>query len=116
VKSILTQAQNCKSQDESRDCGLGVREAALRSGIVSCQLRSLRLGGFLGKSPTQAQMAVSNNGHAWFMLNASADLHIQIGRTPAVPAVSQALFSLLETNRPAARLFRKSLSPLTDLL
>ncbi|MGB8889500.1 MAG: pyrroloquinoline quinone biosynthesis protein PqqB [Candidatus Korobacteraceae bacterium] len=45
---------------------------------------SLRAGNFSGKSRTQTQVAVSNDGRTWFLLNASPDLRIQIERTPAL--------------------------------
>jgi pyrroloquinoline quinone biosynthesis protein B len=43
---------------------------------------SLRAGTFSGKTRTQTQVAVSNDGRSWFLLNASPDLRIQIERTP----------------------------------
>ena len=46
--------------------------------------RLLRMGVFAGKSRTQTQVAVSNDGRRWFLLNASPDLRIQIERTPAL--------------------------------
>jgi len=51
-------------------------------GCQNC--RSLRSGSFAGKARTQTQVAVSNDGRAWFLLNASPDLRIQIERTPAL--------------------------------
>lgn len=45
---------------------------------------SLRAGNFSGKSRTQTQVAVSDDGRAWFLLNASPDLRLQIERTPAL--------------------------------
>jgi pyrroloquinoline quinone biosynthesis protein B len=48
----------------------------------NCQ--SLRAGTFPAKSRTQTQVAVSDDGHAWFLINASPDLRMQIERTPAV--------------------------------
>jgi pyrroloquinoline quinone biosynthesis protein B len=45
---------------------------------------SLRAGSFSGTSRTQTQVAVSNDGLAWFLLNASPDLRMQIERTPAL--------------------------------
>ncbi len=41
-----------------------------------------RAGTFNGKSRTQTQVAVSNDGYTWFLLNASPDLRIQIEATP----------------------------------
>jgi pyrroloquinoline quinone biosynthesis protein B len=46
--------------------------------------RSLRAGTSRTKSRTQTQVAVSNDGLSWFLLNASPDLRMQIERTPAV--------------------------------
>jgi pyrroloquinoline quinone biosynthesis protein B len=43
-----------------------------------------RAGTFRGKSRTQTQVAVSNDGRAWFLLNASPDLRTQIEATPAL--------------------------------
>jgi len=45
---------------------------------------SLRAGTFSGKSRTQTQVAISNDGRAWFLLNASPDLRLQIEATPAL--------------------------------
>jgi pyrroloquinoline quinone biosynthesis protein B len=44
--------------------------------------RLLRAGTLRAKSRTQTQVAVSNDGRAWFLLNASPDLRLQIERTP----------------------------------
>src|SRR5271169_363043 len=46
--------------------------------------RSLRTGTFPAKSRTQTQVAVSDDGGSWFLINASPDLRMQIERTPAV--------------------------------
>ena len=46
--------------------------------------RSLRAGTFNGKPRTQTQVAVSADNHAWFLLNASPDLRLQIEATPAL--------------------------------
>jgi pyrroloquinoline quinone biosynthesis protein B len=43
--------------------------------------RSLREGTLAAKSRTQTQVAVSNDGRTWFLLNASPDLRTQIERT-----------------------------------
>ena len=43
---------------------------------------SLRAGNSSAKSRTQTQVAVSDDGRAWFLLNASPDLRLQIERTP----------------------------------
>lgn len=48
----------------------------------NCQ--SLRAGTFSAKGRTQTQVAVSDDGRAWFLLNASPDLRLQIERTPAL--------------------------------
>jgi pyrroloquinoline quinone biosynthesis protein B len=48
----------------------------------NCQ--SLRAGSFPAKSRTQTQVAVSDDGLSWFLLNASPDLRIQIERTRAL--------------------------------
>jgi pyrroloquinoline quinone biosynthesis protein B len=46
--------------------------------------RSLRAGTLSAKSRTQTQVAVSNDGQVWFLLNASPDLRLQIEQTPAL--------------------------------
>jgi pyrroloquinoline quinone biosynthesis protein B len=46
------------------------------------QCERLRTGTFAGQARTQAQVAVSENGVAWTLLNASPDLRIQIEATP----------------------------------
>ena len=46
--------------------------------------RRLRAGNFRGKSRTQTQVAVSDDGRAWFLLNASPDLRMQIEKVPAL--------------------------------
>jgi len=48
----------------------------------NCQ--RLRSGTFPGKCRTQTQVAVSNDGKVWFLLNASPDLRLQIEATPAL--------------------------------
>jgi pyrroloquinoline quinone biosynthesis protein B len=48
----------------------------------NCQ--SLRAGAFPAKSRTQTQVAVSDDGRSWFLLNASPDLRMQIEQTPAL--------------------------------
>jgi pyrroloquinoline quinone biosynthesis protein B len=45
---------------------------------------SLRAGTLRAKSRTQTQVAVSDDGRAWFLLNASPDLRLQIERTPSL--------------------------------
>jgi len=44
--------------------------------------RDLRAGTFPGKARTQAQVAISADGHSWFLLGASPDLRAQIEATP----------------------------------
>jgi pyrroloquinoline quinone biosynthesis protein B len=44
--------------------------------------RSLRTGTFPGKPRTQLQVAVSDDGTSWFLLNASPDLRTQIEANP----------------------------------
>jgi pyrroloquinoline quinone biosynthesis protein B len=44
--------------------------------------RSLRRGTFPGRARTQLQVAVSSDGIAWFLLNASPDLRTQIETNP----------------------------------
>lgn len=46
--------------------------------------RCIRTGNFRGRSRTQTQVAVSDDGRTWFLLNASPDLRMQIERTPAL--------------------------------
>src|SRR5271166_235845 len=48
----------------------------------NCQ--SLRAGTFQGKARTQTQVAVSNDGQSWFLLNASPDLRLQIEATASL--------------------------------
>ena len=51
----------------------------------SCRnCRSLRAGTLRAKSRSQTQVAVSDDGRTWFLLNASPDLRMQIERTPAL--------------------------------
>jgi pyrroloquinoline quinone biosynthesis protein B len=45
---------------------------------------SLRAGTFAGKSRTQTQIAISSEDCAWFLLNASPDLRLQIEATAAL--------------------------------
>jgi pyrroloquinoline quinone biosynthesis protein B len=44
----------------------------------------VRAGTIPSKSRTQTQVAVSNDGHSWFLLNASPDLRMQIEQTSAL--------------------------------
>jgi pyrroloquinoline quinone biosynthesis protein B len=46
--------------------------------------RALRIGTFHGKARTQAQVAISADDRAWFLLGASPDLRAQIEATPAL--------------------------------
>jgi pyrroloquinoline quinone biosynthesis protein B len=46
------------------------------------QCQRLRMGTFAGQPRTQAQVAISEDGSAWTLLNASPDLRIQIEATP----------------------------------
>src|SRR5271165_3695931 len=48
----------------------------------NCQ--SLRAGTLPAKNRTQTQVAVSDDGHLWFLINASPDLRMQIERTQVV--------------------------------
>ena len=53
----------------------------------NCNCRNchdLRAGKLHGKSRTQTQVAVSNDGQAWFLLNTSPDLRLQIEQTPSL--------------------------------
>ena len=51
----------------------------------NCQnCQRLRAGDFRGKPRTQTQVAVSDDGRTWFLLNASPDLRLQIERTPVL--------------------------------
>ena len=45
---------------------------------------SSRAGTFNGKTRTQTQVAVSHDDNAWFLLNTSPDLRLQIEATPAL--------------------------------
>jgi len=49
-------------------------------GCRNCQ--AIRAGTFQGKSRSQTQVAISNDGRSWFLLNASPDLRQQIEATP----------------------------------
>lgn len=48
----------------------------------NCQSVRSQAHGF--KRRTQTQVAVSNDGHSWFLINASPDLRLQIEHTPAL--------------------------------
>src|SRR5882724_5702940 len=51
-------------------------------GCQNCQ--AFRAGTFQGKSRTQTQVALTNDGQSWFLLNASPDLRLQIEATLAL--------------------------------
>jgi pyrroloquinoline quinone biosynthesis protein B len=57
------------------------------------QCQRLRAGTFAGQPRTQAQVAVSEDGAAWTLLNASPDLRIQIESTPALWPAGNSLHS-----------------------
>src|SRR5271166_2801826 len=44
--------------------------------------RAMRGGTFHGKARTQTQVALTQDGHSWFLLGASPDLRAQIEATP----------------------------------
>jgi pyrroloquinoline quinone biosynthesis protein B len=44
--------------------------------------RAVRAGTFHGKPRTQTQIAITEDGHSWFLLGASPDLRMQIEATP----------------------------------
>ncbi len=45
---------------------------------------AVRAGTFAGNGRTQTQVAISNDGRTWFLLNASPDLRAQIEATPSL--------------------------------
>jgi len=51
-------------------------------GCQNCQ--AVRAGTFQGKSRTQTQVALTNDGQSWFLLNTSPDLRQQIEAIPAL--------------------------------
>jgi pyrroloquinoline quinone biosynthesis protein B len=57
----------------------------------------LRSGTFSGQPRTQAQIALSENGATWTLLNASPDLRIQIEATPQLWPVGQSLHSPIQS-------------------
>jgi len=81
---------------------------------------SLRAGTVRGKSRTQAQMAVSDDGRTWFLLNASPDLRLQIERTPALQPrhgvrdspISGVLLTSADIDQVAGLLSLRELQPL----
>ncbi len=84
----------------------------------NCQ--SLRAGTFPAKSRTQTQVAVNNDGRAWFLLNASPDLRLQIERTPALQPrgsvrdspISGVLLTSADIDQIAGLLSLRELQPL----
>jgi pyrroloquinoline quinone biosynthesis protein B len=61
------------------------------------QCRKLRSGTFAGQPRTQAQVAISEDGAAWTLLNASPDLRIQIEATPRLWPVGNSLHSPIQS-------------------
>jgi pyrroloquinoline quinone biosynthesis protein B len=66
----------------------------------NCQ--SVRAGTLPSKSRNQTQVAVSNDGHSWFLLNASPDLRMQIEQTstlqPRIPGRDSPIEGVLLTS------------------
>ena len=59
---------------------------------VCANCRAVREGSFSGKARTQAQVAISADGGAWFLLGASPDLRAQIEATPELhPAAASSV-------------------------
>ena len=62
------------------------------------QCQRLRSGTFAGQPRTQAQVAISEDGAAWTLLNASPDIRIQIEATPQLwPNASGSLQSPIQS-------------------
>jgi len=61
------------------------------------QCQRLRSGTFVGKPLTQAQIAISEDGLSWTLLNASPDLRIQIEATPQLWPAGQSLHSPIQS-------------------
>ena len=61
------------------------------------QCQRLRSGTFAGQPRTQAQIAISEDGAAWTLLNASPDLRIQIESTPALWPSGTSLHSPIQS-------------------
>jgi pyrroloquinoline quinone biosynthesis protein B len=89
----------------------------------NCNCRNchaLRAGTLPAKSRTQTQVAVSNDGHDWFLLNASPDLRMQIERTPALQPrsglrdspISAVLVTSADIDQIAGLLSLRELQPL----
>jgi pyrroloquinoline quinone biosynthesis protein B len=55
-----------------------------------------RTGVLRAKNRTQTQVAVSGDGHVWFLLNASPDLRLQIEQTPTLQPRDQGRHSPIE--------------------
>ena len=70
------------------NCGCGnctaVRENAARKNASDDAGNHAREKAFLGKARTQAQLALSADGSAWFLAGASPDLAFQIESSPAL--------------------------------
>lgn len=61
------------------------------------QCRRLRSGTFAGQPSTQAQIAISEDGVAWTLLNASPDIRIQIEATPQLWPTGSSLDSPIQS-------------------
>jgi len=61
------------------------------------QCKAVRAGTFTGQPRTQAQLAISEDGVSWTLLNASPDLRIQIEATPELWPVGQSLDSPIQS-------------------
>jgi pyrroloquinoline quinone biosynthesis protein B len=61
------------------------------------QCRKLRSGAFAGQPRTQAQVAISEDGASWTLLNASPDLRIQIEATQELWPTGNSLHSPIQS-------------------
>ncbi len=61
------------------------------------QCKRLRSGTFAGLPLTQAQIALSEDGVSWTLLNASPDIRIQIEATPQLWPAGQSLHSPIQS-------------------
>jgi pyrroloquinoline quinone biosynthesis protein B len=61
------------------------------------QCQRLRSGTFAGQPRTQSQIAISEDGAAWALLNASPDLRIQIEATPQLWPTGNSLQSPIQS-------------------
>jgi pyrroloquinoline quinone biosynthesis protein B len=61
------------------------------------QCRRLRSGAFAGQPRTQAQVAISEYGVSWTLLNASPDLRFQIEATPQLWPAGESLHSPIQS-------------------